>query len=144
MAFAQAASLPHPPEYPKLPHASCNLGVAMFASRSDVVDATAARELDRVSAMISPFMANEGVSLIVSPHPIYTEPVDAAARRALADGRGEKIRQYLAGRGLPADKIGIRLAATDPSIPDNWGEGALLLLEMPSETWDRLNLKDVC
>ena len=141
-SFAQSASPPPVPAQPSL--ISCNVGVAMFAPRSDAVDAKAARELDRIGAAIGFAFSSDGVSLVVQPHPVALEPADDARQRAIADRRGETVRQYMAAHGLPADRIAIRPAATDPRIPDNWGDGALLMLEMPSETWERLNLKDVC
>jgi len=141
-SVAQAASPPPVPA--RLPLISCNVGVAMFAPRSDAVDTRTARELDRVSAAISFAFSSDGVMLVVQPHPVTLEPADVTKQREIADGRGENVRQYMAAHGLPADRITIRPAVTDPRIPDNWGDGALLMLEMPSDTWDRLNLKDVC
>ncbi len=146
LGVAQAASpSPAPPPAPAPASViSCNVGVAMFAPRSDAFDAGTARELDRIIAAIGFAFSSDGVSLVVLPHPVALEPADDARQRALADGRGEKVRQYMGAHGLPADRIAIRPAVTDPRIPDNWGDGALLMLEMPSETWDRVNLKDVC
>ena len=139
---AQAASPPPAPA--PSPLISCNVAVAMFAPRSDAIDAATARELDRIAGLILPTFKDDGVSLAVLPHPVVLEPADEAEQRAIAARRGEKLSKYLAARGVPGDRIAVRPAITDPRIEDNWGEGALVMLEITEDAWARVNTKDVC
>lgn len=150
LALSAAGATPAPPAPAarpgpiRLPYVSCNVAVAMFAPRSDEIDAATATRLDRVTGLILPTLQDEGVSVVVSPHDVYLKPADEAEQRAIATRRGEKLRAYLAARGVPSDKISIRNAVTSPEIEDNWGEGALVILQLTEAAWGRVDTKEVC
>lgn len=129
---------------PALPIVSCNVAVAMFAPRSDAIDEKAARALDRIPPEARSALDVDGVKLIVSPHPVTLQPADAERQRAIADGRGQKIKDYLAARGFRADRITIRPAQVNADEPKNWVEGALVMMESLPEIWTRTKLADVC
>jgi hypothetical protein len=144
-ALAQMPTSPPAPATPAAPPLiSCNIAVAMFAPGSDVLDAKAIHALDSIPAEARSALAVEGVTLMVLPHPVMLAPADEARQRSLAEGRGQRIKAYLTAHGMPAGRIGVRPAAVEPNTTDNWGEGALLMLEVVPEAWDRTSLSAIC
>ena len=140
---ADPAATPAPaPKRPTL--ISCNIAVPMFAPRSHALDDKTARELDRIAGLILPTFKDDGVSLAVRPHPVVLQPADEAEQRAIVARRGEAISKYLAARGVPADRISVAPAVVDEEIEDNWGEGALVMLEITEEAWPRVDVREVC
>ncbi len=139
-----APSLAPPPPPPPLAVTSCNVAIAMFAPRSDVIDEKAAAALDKMPPEALAALATEGVKLMVLPHPVVLDPADPARQRAIAEGRGQRIKAYLAAHGYPADRIGIRPADVDPKQPDNWGEGALLMVEAAPDIFLQTRLSTIC
>jgi hypothetical protein len=144
-AAAQIPAAPSgSPETPVLPTVSCNVAVALFAPRSDLLDEKATLALDKIPAEARAALDVEGVKLMVLPHPVTLSPADEARQRSIFDGRGRKIRDYLTARGYPADRIGIRPAEVNPGEEKNWTEGALLMVESTPDAWAKTRLGAIC
>lgn len=143
-AVQMPTSPPPPTEPPVLPVVSCNIAIAMFAPRSDAIDEKAVSALGKIPAETKPSLAIEGVKMIVLPHPVVLSPADAARQKAIADSRGNRIKDYLIAQGYPADRIAIRPADVDPKVEDNWGEGVLLMVEAAPDVWPKTTLSHIC
>jgi hypothetical protein len=143
-AAAQMPVIPPPPPPPLPAVTSCNVGIAMFAPRSDSIDEKAASALGKMPPEALSALATDGVKLMVLPHPVLLDPVDPARQRAIAEARGQKIKAWLAAHGYPADRIGIRPADVDPKQPDNWGDGVLLMVEAAPEIFLQTRLSTIC
>jgi hypothetical protein len=142
-AVTQVPVEPSPRRVP-LPIISCNVAVAMFAPRSDRIDEETARALDKIPPEARAALEVEGVKLMVLPHPVTLRPANEARQRALADARGQRIKDYLTTRGYRADRIAIRPAVVSADEPKNWVEGALVMMESAPEVWDKTRLGAVC
>jgi hypothetical protein len=123
---------------------SCNVAVAMFAPRSDALDEKAVQALDRIPAEARSSLEVDGIMMMVLPHPVTLDPVDAARQRSLTEGRGQKIKDYLTAHGYPADRIGIRPADVNPGEEKNWVEGALIMVEGSADAWTKTRLSAIC
>jgi hypothetical protein len=143
-AVQMPTSPPEPAKPPVLPVVSCNVAIAMFAPRSDAIDEKAVAAIGKIPAEAKPSLEIEGVKMIVLPHPVVLSPVDEARQRAIADARGQKVKDHLIAQGYPADRIAIRPADVDPKVEDNWGEGVLLMVEAAPDAWARTKLSAVC
>jgi hypothetical protein len=143
-AAAQMPVIPPPPPPPPPAVTSCNVGIAMFAPRSDVIDEKAASALDKMPPEALAALAMAGVRMLVLPHPVVLDPADPARQRAIADGRGQKVKAYLTAHGYPADRISIRPADVDLTQPDNWGEGVLLMVEAAPDIFLQTRLSTIC
>ena len=141
VAAPKPMTLPTPPVHSGI---SCNVAVALFAPRSDALDEKATQALDKIPPEARSSLDVEGIKLMVLPHPVTLDPVDAARQRALTEGRGRKIKDYLIAHGYPADRIGIRPADVNPGEEKNWTEGALVMMEGPADAWDKTRLSAIC
>jgi|GEM_PF-7054955 len=147
LLLLQAATQTSPPTPPRPPvpvGISCNLAVAMFTPRSDALDSKAALVLDKIPPEARSALDVDGITLMVRPHPVTLAPVDEARQRALTDGRGQKIKDYLTARGYPADRIGIHPADVNPGEEKNWTEGALVMVEGSADAWTKTRLSAIC